>query len=432
MSRLSETIDRLRANSSTPLSATLPQIRSGMVDNTTPLSAKRNRSGVCDNPQVHQPHGTCCGRRRAAKVARPVDPAIARAVEEVWEKYGDLVWAASDPASLGLISGDDVLLYGLDLEKYEGVDFKQKEKFISFFTAVYRTNAIILNYASQNLLPLTLRQIHYQMVVRHKDYPNTKVSYDHLAQDLVVARMAGLVPWNAIDDPTRGLHSFTAWKSAQDRLKHAASTHHLSRWENQEYSPIVLVEKDAALGIISRACDDLDVPYASCKGYGSVSALRNQVAHHCRLAIDNDKTPVVIHLSDHDASGWDMPRNLEEYLDLLVGQDVDMRHIALTIPQIVEGYGNGQPLPPDPVKSTDPRAEKYIANLEENGLEAGAWEMDALPPADLHNLIAGEIKSLRDEDLWKEVEDRESHEKHLISETADKWNNPLPCVGEMA
>ena len=270
------------------------------------------------------------------------------------------------------------------------------------------------------------------MVVRYKDYPNTKVSYDHLAEDLVTARMAGFVPWNAIDDPTRSLHSFRGWDSAQARMRDAALSHHLSRWENQVFSPIVLVEKDAALGIISRACDALDVPYASCKGYGSVSALRNQVAQHCRSALYKDKVPVVIHLSDHDASGWDMPRNLEEYLDLLVGQHVDMRHIALTLDQITAGYGDGEPLPPDPVKSTDPRAEKYIKHLAERGLDAGAWEMDALPPADLHRLIVDEIKSLRDEDLWQQVEDAEKEQQAAIEKLAEEWTTPAACVGEMA
>jgi hypothetical protein len=349
-----------------------------------------------------------------------VDAAISAAIESVWRTFGGH-WIQADHSILGLLSPFEIERYGLDLESYEKLEFKHQDKFASFFTAVQRTNAIILDYAAQDLLPLTLRQIHYQMVVRHKDYPNIKVSYDHLATDLVAARMAGLVPWNAVDDPTRDLHSFTGWDSAQDRMRDAALTHHIKRWKNQEYFPIVLVEKDAALGIISRACNEWDVPYASCKGYGSVSALRNKVAGHCRAVLACDQIPVVIHLSDHDASGWDMPRNLVEYLDLLVGQKVDVRHIALTLDQIAEGYGEGEPLPSDPVKSTDPRAKKYIQDLANHGLEPGAWEMDALPPADLHDVIVDEIKSLLDEDLWKKAEAEEKEQKQAIVEIADQW-----------
>jgi hypothetical protein len=419
------------ASSVIPLTATAPPGSAVpapvMADSGIRLITKRNRSGVCATPKVHGPHEGCPGRQRAAKVARPVCPDIVAALGVVWRTYGGRILQA-DHSTLGILSAEDIQDYALDMEAYEKLEFKQQDKFASFFTAVQRTNAIILDYAAQGLLPLTLRQIHYQMVVRHKDYPNTKISYDHLAADLVAARMAGFVPWNAIDDPTRDLHSYTGWDSAQQRLVDAASTHHLDRWRNQEYAPIVLVEKDAALGIISRACASLYVPYASCKGYGSVSALRNQIAGHCRSAFARDQVPVVIHLSDHDASGWDMPRNLEEYLDLLVGQKVDVRHLALTLDQIAKGYGDGNPLPSDPVKKTDPRAKKYLAHLEKRGLEPGAWEMDALPPADLHAVIVDELNSLRDEDLWKKVEDEEKEQKQAIAEIADQWRTPLPNI----
>ena len=268
------------------------------------------------------------------------------------------------------------------------------------------------------------------MVVRHKDYPNTKTSYDHLNEDLVQARMSGLVPWNAIDDPTRGVHESVSWESVQERLESAAAVYHISRWKNQEQWPMVLVEKDAALGIISRACEELDVPYASLKGYGSVSALRNQVAAHCLRVLDLGKKPVIIHISDHDASGWDMPRNLESYLNSLVRQKVGVRRIALTTDQVKAGYGDGDPLPPDPVKDQDPRSKKYIAYLAEHGLTPGAWELDALPPSTLHELIVNEIESCRDEHLWKVIDDIEKEERQAIREIADRWRDPRANVAE--
>jgi hypothetical protein len=360
-----------------------------------------------------------------------VDSEVSAALEEVWRTFGGH-WIKANLSVLGVLSADEIKTYGFDTESYEEVPFAQKEKFISFFTTVKRTNAIILDYAAQNLLPLTDRQIHYQMVVRHKDYPNTATSYTHLCGDLIQARLSGLVPWNAIDDPTRGIHRWASWDSVQARLIEAAASHHVSRWKNQHHWPLVLVEKDAALGIIARACDDLDVPYASLKGYGSVSALRNQVAAHCRRVLSQEKEPVVIHLSDHDASGWDMPRNLVEYLKLLVGQTIDIRHIALTLDQIKMGYGDGNPLPPDPVKDADPRSKKYVAHLAERGLEPGAWELDALPPATLHELIVNEIKSCRDENLWRTSEDAEKKQKRAIQEAAERWNQPLVNVGETA
>jgi hypothetical protein len=450
VSKQSEIIDRLttrlNANSGVPLKATseprppskapggtsdspLPPTAE-VADNGTPLNAKRNRSGVCGNPNVHLAHEGCPGRRRAAKIERPVDSAVRAELEDVYRKFGGH-WIQADQRILGRLSPDEIETHDFDLKSYEIVPFTQEGKFISFFTSVRRTNAIILDYAGQDLLPLTLRQIHYQMVVRHKDYPNMKTSYDHLNIDLVQARMSGLVPWNAIDDPTRGVHELTSWDSVRERLAASAAGYHISRWKNQEQWPMVLVEKDAALGVIARACEDFDVPYASLKGYGSVSALRNQVAAHCLRVLDQGKKPVIIHLSDHDASGWDMPRNLVDYLDLLVGQKVDVRHIALTLDQITTGYGDGKPLPPDPVKDKDPRSKKYIEHLAERGLEPGAWEMDALPPKTLHELIVNEIESCRDEHLWKVIEDTEREEKQAIREVAERWTDPRANVAEV-
>jgi hypothetical protein len=178
--------------------------------------------------------------------------------------------------AIGIISDEDREFYDLDLQQYDTVSEaisresgvkNRKATIISFYTTVKRANDIIIDYAAQRLLPLTLRQIHYQMVVRHKDYPNNKDSYTHMTSDLVAARMAGLVPWNAIDDPSRGLHSQGSWDSIEQAIKVSAEYYHVGRWQNQEKWPLVLVEKDAALGIISRACDDLDVPYVSLKGY---------------------------------------------------------------------------------------------------------------------------------------------------------------------
>jgi hypothetical protein len=400
-----------------------------VADSSVPLNAKRNRGGRCLNPAIHDPHDTCPGRERAAKTERPVDPAVSLTVHRAWYMGKFRLSRVNNRSAIGIISNENRELYALDLESYEGIPYDQEHKFISFFTAVKRTNDIILDYAAQDLLPLTLRQIHYQMVVRHKDYPNTKISYDHLAADLVQARLSGLVPWNAIDDPTRGLHDRASWDSIQERLESAARSHHINRWTNQQKWPMVLVEKDAALGIISRACDDLDVPFASMKGYGSLSALRNQVANHCLRALNLGKEPVIIHLSDHDATGHDMERNLTEYLDKLVRQSIDVRHVALTLEQIKEGYGDGNALPPDPVKTKDPRRKKYLEYLNAEGIEEGAWEMDALRPDVLHNIIVNEIKSCCwDEGAWQEVEDQEQEQKQTIHKVVERWDSVLEFV----
>jgi hypothetical protein len=133
----------------------------GMAVNGVPLSTKRNRTGVCGVSTVHAAHDGCPGRRRAAKTDRPVSVDIAAEIGNMWRTYGGGRVLQADHSTLGILSAEEIARYGLDLESYESLDYKQEDKFASFFTAVQRTNKIILEYAAQNLLPLTLRQIHY-------------------------------------------------------------------------------------------------------------------------------------------------------------------------------------------------------------------------------------------------------------------------------
>jgi hypothetical protein len=73
-----------------------------------------------------------------------------------------------------------------------------------------------------------------------------------------------------------------------------------------------------------------------------------------------------------------------------VGQPWYLKRIALNYDQ-VQQYNP----PPNPAKLTDSRAEEYISNF---GYES--WELDALEPRVLQNLIQDEIDALRDEEVW--------------------------------
>ena len=141
MSKQSEITDRLMARYDRPSArpteeATNVGTATLVADNGTPLTAKRNRSGVCDNPNVHLAHDECPGRRRAAKIERPVDSAVRAELERVLHRFGGH-WMQADKAILGILSPDETETYGLELEPYDdGIPFVQEGKLISFFTSV--------------------------------------------------------------------------------------------------------------------------------------------------------------------------------------------------------------------------------------------------------------------------------------------------------
>ena len=73
-------------------------------------------------------------------------------------------------------------------------------------------------------------------------------------------------------------------------------------------------------------------------------------------------------------------------------------------------------LPPNPAKVTDSRWQNY---MEEYGSDS--WELDALTPATINQLIRDAVANYTDPDLWEAAQAREHDETERIRATADKW-----------
>jgi hypothetical protein len=123
------------------------------------------------------------------------------------------------------------------------------------------------------------------------------------------------------------------------------------------------------------------------------------------------QTPVVIHLGDHDPSGIDMTRDIRDRLTIMSHGSVEVKRIALTMTQI-EQY---QP-PPNPAKITDSRAEDYIGNY---GYES--WELDALEPQVLVDLITGTVNGFIEPEAWNAAAEVEEANREIVSEVSDRW-----------
>lgn len=114
----------------------------------------------------------------------------------------------------------------------------------------------------------------------------------------------------------------------------------------------------------------------------------------------------------HDPSGIDMTRDIQERLQMF-GADVYVKRVALTMNQI----GTYNP-PPNPAKITDSRASKYI---DEYGNES--WELDALEPQVITDLITNEVTALRNDEIYRSVcdsEERGKDELKMIERNYDK------------
>ena len=108
-----------------------------------------------------------------------------------------------------------------------------------------------------------------------------------------------------------------------------------------------------------------------------------------------------------------MTRDIRDRLDLICGHEINftMERIALNYDQ-VEEYNP----PPNPAKITDSRASRYI---EEFG--RSSWELDALEPTVMEQLIEDRVLYYKDMGEWMEAEEEEEKHKKLLNDLAINW-----------
>jgi hypothetical protein len=283
-------------------------------------------------------------------------------------------------------------------------------------------NSIIEEYAAQGF-DLTLRQLYYQLVSR--DYiANNIREYSNLGTLVSSARLAGLIDWSHIVDRVRNLETHNSWDDPESIVDAAAQDFHLNRWKDQNAYVEVWIEKNALRGVIEPVCTELDVPYFVCIGYTSQSEMW-RAARRLVSKFREGKEITILHLGDHDPSGRDMTRDISERLDLFMSTDlapyarrerrfygVEVNRLALNWNQI-EQYTP----PPNPAKLMDPRARVYI---EEFGDES--WELDALSPTTIAEIIRDAVHAHIDWDKWDEVEDSETQGKTLLETVSRRWS----------
>lgn len=274
---------------------------------------------------------------------------------------------------------------------------------------IEQADTICADYARQGLT-VTLRQVYYQFVARDL-LPNTPRSYKRLGGILNDARLAGLLDWSYMEDRGRNVRGgFGGYRDPGQYLSRVANGYIEALWEGQDYRPEVWVEKEALISIVGQGTAPYRVPTFACKGYVSQSEMY-AAAHRMRDRIEDGVTPVIIHLGDHDPSGVDMTRDIRDRLSLMAGEDVLVVRIALTMDQIEE-LGP----PPNPAKITDSRATDYI---ERYGDES--WELDALDPAYLRDLITTTLNDYVDRDAYEAAEDAERENEDRIRLITDRW-----------
>ncbi len=359
--------------------------------------------------------------------------------------------------------------------RYQKITFREPEK----LAAISSANTLITDYLRQGY-KLSLRQLYYQFVAKDL-FPATKTwtlvnskwvrdpggtknaepNYQWLGAVIADARMAGYMDWEAIEDRTRDIDAVPHWETAADILGASHRSFRVDKWTTQSHRLEVWVEKDAVEGIAKQAAHAHDVPIFSCRGYGSLSSLWAS-ANRLRAYVERRQKVVLLHLGDHDPSGIDMTRDLNDRLNHFIWSDllkaaaatlderreaagkkfsemcvrevchtygldeddvwnkriIEVRRIALTMDQVRQ-YDP----PPNPAKTADARFKSY---QEEFGDEC--WELDALEPSVLDALISDSIEDLKNYEEYAKREATENHHLAGLKAAAEKWDDGLVDV----
>lgn len=307
---------------------------------------------------------------------------------------------------------------------------------------VAQANKILSEYAARGIT-VTLRQLYYQFVARDL-IANRQSEYKRLGSIINDARLAGLIDWNYLQDRTRNLNRLPHWNSPAHVIESAALGYRRNLWEEQLNYVEVWIEKDALIGVIETVCEEFDVPYFSCRGYTSQSEMWG-ASQRLLAQARTGQAIHVIHLGDHDPSGKDMSRDIEDRLkdfltyhlirDFMAGKQladkgparekqaadleasvfpklVQVHRIALNMNQ-VEQYNP----PPNPAKITDSRATAYIMEFG-----AESWELDALDPDVLTDLIRANIVDRLDLELFNRKLEQQEAEREILTKTSRNWD----------
>lgn len=299
----------------------------------------------------------------------------------------------------------------------------------SSIIVITQANEIIEEYADEGY-DLTLRQLYYQFVARDcfpddrrwrwtgsrwvrdpKGTKNAEPNYKWLGGLVNDARLTGLIDWDSIIDRTRKYESLSHWRNPAEIIQSAADSYaNDTRIDQPDYIE-VWVEKDALAGVIKQACNPLDIGYFSCRGFVSQTEMRVAAQRFIIHEHRHSQNAFLIHLGDHDPSGIDMSRDIQDRL-IMFGSSAKVERIALTMEQIEE-----QQPPPNPAKTTDSRYRQYREKYGDD-----SWELDALDPRYMVELVTKAIKrhtiiSLRIARVKTQEKDREA-----IKKLTYNWN----------
>jgi hypothetical protein len=259
--------------------------------------------------------------------------------------------------------------------------------------------------------PITGRGVGYKLFVADLIESMSKNDMKRVYRLLKEAREQGIIPWEWIVDEDGDDEGVPSWDDPADFANCVGKQYRRDFWNQQPVRVVVWSEKGTVRGVLRPMLDQYGVRFRRVGGFASSGK-----AHS--IAEDNDGRPlIIIYVGDYDPSGLymsecDLPNRMKKY----EGHHVEIRRIAVTPEQTIS-------LPSFPAsdKRKDTRYKWFTQNFGDR-----CWELDALDPNVLRDLVEREIKSLIEPDAWQRCELVNAAERDSLHQVLTNWGKPPP------
>jgi hypothetical protein len=296
-----------------------------------------------------------------------------------------------------------------------------------FLAAVLR----ILN-GQRDYWPLSDRQIHYRLLgpnapLTHASKPNSiyindAKSYKKLTNLLARARLDGSIPWEAIGDETRPVKVHRAFWNMAEFFRQESKNFLKGFWRNRQQSQPahikIFAEKLTVQSIIVNIAKEYTIPLTITRGMSSLPPKKDAER---RNILSGKSKFVLLAVADLDPAGDAIAEDLVKSFRRDFGIDeIEAFKVALTIDQVRQF--NLQPSMK--AKKDSPTYSEFV---DRYGI-TDAYELEALEPTDLANILRSAIEDVIDIDLYNQelaAEEADSAQIIAVRQQAEEFFKSL-------
>lgn len=282
--------------------------------------------------------------------------------------------------------------------------------------------------------PRTVRQVFYGMVAQNL-IDNTSNQYRRISTICTKLRQGGWCDWDWIIDTTRSRLKTQEYGDADACVEDALDSFRLDRWQDQPHYVEVWTEKRGLAVALSSTTNALDV-YVCDKG--GKSLITETAIASLKKAQDEGRENVILYVGDYDASGLKMDDNMITQLSqwgieavwervaLTYGQQADLER-AYIVPATFTAAWRGKH-PDVEIIAHDENGRELVNKLEKDGNaewfreqhdgELFQVEVDAMPMADLRELVHTAITNRLYRPAYDEIVAEENDQREEMRERA--------------